>query len=215
MLKRLPTHWLASSLFLAALVVAWPDQAQTQVSDQFSTSDAYDQFAVGGAHRWYDNHATEFKQKSSHCLSILDEAKTFQDTALALHEEAKRPGNSRRQTELVRHDQRRAGGVALARRITDDVRLRTDACGTDADRWVVVQTAGRYPDSLDGVAAGFRDGDDKLRWQRFDSTGWRESSCNRNTGRHLDGERDGDLWVKQYRSAGDANCDTVSRLTIR
>jgi len=58
--------------------------AQQPPSDVFSSSGQYDNFAVGGAHRWYDNHSTETKQKSSHCLSILDEAKTYQDKGLAL-----------------------------------------------------------------------------------------------------------------------------------
>lgn len=70
--------------------------------DVFSSQGQYDQFAVGGAHRWYDKHSDDFKQKASHCLSLLEEAKAFQDKALALFDEAKRPGNSRRQTELVR-----------------------------------------------------------------------------------------------------------------
>jgi hypothetical protein len=76
--------------------------AQPVGSDVFSSQGAYDRFAVGSAHRWYDNHSTEAKEKSSHCLSILDEAKAYQDKALELYDEAKRPGNSRRQTELVR-----------------------------------------------------------------------------------------------------------------
>jgi len=82
--------------------MAWSDQAQPQVSDQFSSSGQYDKFAVGGAHRWYDHHSADFRQKASHCLTILDEAKVYQDKALALYEEARRPGNSRRQTELVK-----------------------------------------------------------------------------------------------------------------
>ena len=63
--------------------------SQPRGSDVVSTSGEYDKLAVGTAHRWYDNHSTEFKHKSSHCLSILDEAKAFQDKALALYEEAK------------------------------------------------------------------------------------------------------------------------------
>jgi hypothetical protein len=102
MLKRLPTHWLASSLLLAALLVAWPDQAQAQVSDQFSTSDQYDQFAVGGAHRWYDNHSSEAKAKSSHCLSMLDEAKTYQEAAFVLYAQAKQPGLASTQRTALR-----------------------------------------------------------------------------------------------------------------
>lgn len=72
------------------------------LGDVFSSQGQYDPYAVGGAHRWYDNHTDEFKQKSSHCLPILDEAKTYQDKALELYDEAKQPGNSRRQTELVK-----------------------------------------------------------------------------------------------------------------
>jgi len=102
MLKRLPTPWLASSLFLAALLVAWPDQAQAQVSDQFSTSGQYDQFAVGGAHRWYDNHSSEAKAKSSHCLSMLDEAKTYQEAAFVLYAQAKQPGLASTQRTALR-----------------------------------------------------------------------------------------------------------------
>jgi hypothetical protein len=72
------------------------------LGDVFSSQGQYDPYAVGSAHRWYDNHTTEFKQNSSHCLPLLQEAKAFQDKALALFEEAKQPGNSRRQSELVK-----------------------------------------------------------------------------------------------------------------
>jgi hypothetical protein len=99
-----------------------PGHAQPQGSDVFSSSGQYDRFAVGGAHRWYDNHSTEVKQKSGHCLSILDEAKAFQDKALALYEEAKRPGNSRQQSALVKqaNEQIRLRGEKL-RAFTDCV----------------------------------------------------------------------------------------------
>jgi hypothetical protein len=88
----------------------------------FSSSGQYDNFAVGAAHRWYDKHSTETKQKSGHCLSILDEAKTFQDKALALYEQAKRPGNSRQQSALVKqaNEQIRLRGEKL-RAFTDCV----------------------------------------------------------------------------------------------
>lgn len=102
MAPRLVTLPLRFFLFICAALAPWPSAAQPGGSDVFSSQGDYDRFAVGGAHRWYDNHSTDFKQKSSHCLAILDEAKAFQDKALALYEEAKRPGNSRRQTELVR-----------------------------------------------------------------------------------------------------------------
>lgn len=102
MLYQLPAHRFVSTLFLSVLLTAWPAHSEPAPSDVFSTSGEYDRFAVGNAHRWYDNHSTEFKQNSSHCLSILDEAKVYQDKALALYEEAKRPGNSRRQSELVK-----------------------------------------------------------------------------------------------------------------
>lgn len=102
MLKGVPTRCFVSSLFLAALRVAWPDQAQTQVSDQFSTSDQYDQFAVGGAHRWYDSHSDDFRKKASHCLSMLDEAETYQDAAFVLYAQAKQPGLASAQRTALR-----------------------------------------------------------------------------------------------------------------
>jgi hypothetical protein len=69
---------LASMLFFCHLPV------HEQVSDIFSSSWEYDRFAVGGAHSWYDKHSTEAKDKSSHYLSLLDEAKVYQGKALAL-----------------------------------------------------------------------------------------------------------------------------------
>ncbi len=88
----------ASARRLRYLLLAWaalvpyPGHAQPQSSDVFNTVGQYDRFAVGNAHRWYDKHSTEAKQKSSQCLSILDEAKAIQDAALALDEEARQPG---------------------------------------------------------------------------------------------------------------------------
>jgi hypothetical protein len=102
----------------------------------FSSSGQYDRFAVGGAHRWYDNHSTEVKEKSDHCLSILDEAKVYQDKALALYEEAKRPGNSRRQSELVRqaNEQIRLRGEKL-RALKDCVNLIIREQGRRSDEF--------------------------------------------------------------------------------
>ena len=100
---------LSAAALLWALLAAWPILTHAQVSDQFSTSDEYDRFAVGGAHRWYDKHSTAAKEKSSHCLSILDEAKSYQDKALALYEEARQPGNSRLATALVREANEQIG----------------------------------------------------------------------------------------------------------
>ena len=102
-MRRLGPHGIASVLILGALLLQ-PSigHAQPVGSDVFSSQGEYDRFAVGGAHRWYDHHSDEFKQNGSHCLSMLDEAKVYQDKALELYEEAKRPGNSRRQSELVR-----------------------------------------------------------------------------------------------------------------
>jgi len=110
--------------------------AQPQGSDVFSSSGEYDRFAVGGAHRWHDNHSTEFKQKSSHCLSILDAAKAFQDKALALYEEATRPGNSRRQTELVKqaNEQIRFRGEQL-RAFMSCVNQATRQIGPQSDQF--------------------------------------------------------------------------------
>lgn len=79
-------------LFLGwSVLFPYPAHPESQGSDVFSTSGEYDRFAVGGAHRWYDNHSTKAKQKSSHCLSI-EEAKAIQDAALALDEQARQPG---------------------------------------------------------------------------------------------------------------------------
>jgi hypothetical protein len=77
-----------------------------------SSSEQYDNFAVGSAHRWYDNHSTDVKQKSSHCLSILEEAKTYQDKGLALFEEARQPG--------LRNEQR----STLVKQANEQIRLR-------------------------------------------------------------------------------------------
>jgi hypothetical protein len=99
---RLPIYWITCALLVLNLLTPWAGHAERQESDVFNSSGPYDRYAVGGAHRWYDNHSTETKQKSSPCLSILDEAKVYQDKALALYEEARRPGNSKRQTELVK-----------------------------------------------------------------------------------------------------------------
>lgn len=92
------SHLLLATYLIAPLTV----YAQPQQSDVFSTSGEYDRFAVGSAHRWYDKHSTEAKQKSSHCPSILDEAKAFQDRGLALDEEARRPGLDSRQATALR-----------------------------------------------------------------------------------------------------------------
>ncbi|MDF0645786.1 MAG: hypothetical protein P0111_17300 [Nitrospira sp.] len=90
--------WVVAGIWL----LAWPVFAEPQGSDQFSTSGEYDRFAVGNAHRWYDKHSTGAKQKSSHCLAILDEAKTFQDNGLALDEAARQPGLDSRQATALR-----------------------------------------------------------------------------------------------------------------
>jgi hypothetical protein len=87
-----------------------PSRAQPPTSDVFSSQGDYDRFAVGNAHRWYDKHATEAKQKSSHCLSILNEAKVFQDKALALYEQARQPGNKQ--------------ASALVKQANEQIRLR-------------------------------------------------------------------------------------------
>lgn len=95
-----PSFPFIGSIFAGALLFAWPVHAQPQGSDQFSTSGDYGRFEVGNAHRWYDDHSTNAKQNSAHCLSILDEAKAIEETALALDEQARRPGNSRQATAL-------------------------------------------------------------------------------------------------------------------
>jgi len=117
MLYRPPAHRLVSTLFLSVLLTAWPAHSQPPTSDVFSTSGEYDRFAVGNAHRWYDKHTTEAKQKSSHCLSILDEAKAIQDTALALDEAARQPGLDNRQATALR----KQANEQFARR---DVKIR-------------------------------------------------------------------------------------------
>lgn len=99
--RRLP-RIAVYPLFLSAMLFFSNIFAQPQGSDVFSSSGQYDQFAVGGAHRWYDAHSTALKQKSSHCLSILDEAKAIQDTALALDEAARQPGLDSRQATALR-----------------------------------------------------------------------------------------------------------------
>jgi hypothetical protein len=145
---RLHSSLAAGSLLLWSVLISWPAFAQPQGSDVFSSSGEYDRFAVGGAHRWYDNHSTEFKQKSSHCLSILDEAKAFQDKALALYEEAKRPGNSRRQTELVRqaNEQIKLRGQKL-KAFTDCVNQATRQAGPQSDQFASTG-GGTAPDDV-------------------------------------------------------------------
>ncbi len=94
---------------LSALVAVWAwgtvgvvaALAQPAQGDVFATQGDYDRYAVGGAHRWYDSHAEDVKQRSSGCLALLDEAKVYQDRALALYEQARQPGN-RNASALVR-----------------------------------------------------------------------------------------------------------------
>lgn len=93
---------IVCSLLVWHGLAAPPVHAQPLTSDVFSSSGEYDPFAVGGARRWYDNHSTDVKQKSSYCLSILNDAKTFQDTALALDAEARRPGLDSHQATALR-----------------------------------------------------------------------------------------------------------------
>ncbi len=97
-----PFFTLVSSAALCALLIAQPAHTQPQGSDMFSTSGGYDRFAVGDAHRWYDNHSTETKEKSGHCLSVLDEAKAYQETAFALYAQAKQPGLDSAQITALR-----------------------------------------------------------------------------------------------------------------
>jgi hypothetical protein len=145
---QLSTYWLASLVLTGAILVSSPVLAEAQGSDVFSSSGQYDNFAVGGAHRWDDNHSAEFKQKSSPGLSILDEAKAFQDTALALYEEAKRPGNSRRQTELVRqaNEQIKLRGQKL-KAFTDCVNQGTRQAGPQSDQFASTG-GGTAPDDV-------------------------------------------------------------------
>lgn len=131
MTVRALNHLCASALLTWAVAISAPSHAQP-TSDVFNSSGEYDRFAVGGAHRWFDNHTADFKQQSSHCLSILDEAKAFQDRALALYEEARRPGNSRRQTELVKQANEQ---IALR---GDKLRAFTD-CVNQANRRPMLQ----------------------------------------------------------------------------
>lgn len=133
---RFSTCWVASLALTGGLLISSPGLAQLQGSDVFSSSGQYDNFAVGGAHRWYANHSDEFKKKSNHCLSILDEAKTYQDRALELYDEAKQPGNSRRQTELVRqaNEQIRLRGETL-RAFKDCVNQAIRQTGPQSDQF--------------------------------------------------------------------------------
>jgi hypothetical protein len=85
--------------------------AQQTQGDVFASQGDYDPYAVGGAHRWYDNHTDDFKKKSSGCLSLLDEAKVYQDKALALYEQARQPGNK--------------NSSALVKQANDQIALRT------------------------------------------------------------------------------------------
>ena len=97
---RLLRHLCASVVLIGTFAISSPSHAQP-TSDVFSSQGDYDQFAVGGAHRWFDNHTADFREKGSHCLSILDQAKVDQDEALALYEQARQPGVGNA-SELVR-----------------------------------------------------------------------------------------------------------------
>lgn len=94
------SSFCAAALLTLGVAIPSPSQAQP-ASDVFSSSGEYDRFAVGGAHRWFDNHTADFKEKGQHCLTILDQAKVDQDEALALYEQARQPGVGNA-TELVR-----------------------------------------------------------------------------------------------------------------
>lgn len=100
MTVRALNHLCVSALLTGALAISSPSHAQP-TSDMFSSSGEYDRFAVGGAHRWFDNHTADFRQKGNHCLTILDQAKIDQDEALVLYEQARQPGIGNA-TELVR-----------------------------------------------------------------------------------------------------------------
>ncbi len=100
---RFGSHGIVCILIPCALLLdPSTGQAQPAGSDVFSSQGEYDRVAVGGAHRWYDDHSTEAKQKSSHCLPILDEAKAFQDQGLALDKAARQPGIDSRQATALR-----------------------------------------------------------------------------------------------------------------
>lgn len=101
-MASLPSPLIARSAALCWLLIAQPVQAQPQGSDLFSTSGGYDRFAVGNAHRWYDNHSTEAKEQSRHCLSLLDEANAYQERAFALYAQAKQPGLASAQVTALR-----------------------------------------------------------------------------------------------------------------
>lgn len=74
---RVQLERVVCCLIVVGMLMTWPDHARSQgVSDVFSSSDGY------------DKRSTEAKEKSSYCLSILDEAKAFQAQGLALDEEA-------------------------------------------------------------------------------------------------------------------------------
>lgn len=123
MTSRRSIHRIAGPLLVCGVLIPWPGQAQPQGSDVFSSSGQYDKFAVGAAHRWYDLHSPDVRQRSSDCLSILDEAKSYQERAFVLYEEARRPGLPNEQrTTLVKqgNEQIRLRGEKL-RAFTDCV----------------------------------------------------------------------------------------------
>ena len=93
---------LAWTLLSWSLLLVSAGAARAQTSDVIRTEGAYDRFAVGNAHRWYDSHTTEARQRAGQCLSLLDEAKVDQDEALALDERARQPGLGSRQASELR-----------------------------------------------------------------------------------------------------------------
>lgn len=101
-MASLPSLLIARSAALCWLLIAQPVQANPQGSDQFSTSGGYDRFAVGNAHRWYDNHSTDAKEQSRHCASLLNEASAYQEKAFALYAQAKQPGLGHAQITALR-----------------------------------------------------------------------------------------------------------------
>lgn len=118
---------------VAALVwLAVVGAADAQQGDVISTGG--DRFAVGNARKWYEAHSDEVKTRGGGCLSILDEAKVYEDKALALYAAARQPGNRQ--------------ASALVKQANDQIALRTKTlerfkdCVNQAIRSDRVETSG-------------------------------------------------------------------------
>jgi hypothetical protein len=99
----------------------------------------YDAFAVGAVRRWFDEHPAEQRARASHCMPMLELAQARQDNAMRLMEEASRPGDSQRQSALVRQANEQFAARGRSLRAFQDcvntaIRMRPPPSGPRLDR---------------------------------------------------------------------------------